>query len=397
MLEHWSFTSDLPLLITDNEGLLHYWTPSTESLFPMLDKGSLGKPVHTLPGLAALADFQDRIEHLCQIRTAEAQMIPLDEPGQAAILMPIRTVTKQDWVTISLVSGLSAELNVEQNIEQLLPVLNQHRQRSGASSAALSQQMQQVIQADKLAAIGQLAAGVAHEINNPIGYICSNLNTLTEYIDKLLILTDQLQSSDNLKELKQQFETLDYDFIKADIKDCIKESTEGANRVRDIIAALKDFSHADDGSFNACSLQEVFASTLKLATNELKYKCTVHQNYADIGPIDCNASQIKQVVMNMIVNASHAIKESGNIWLSMGDKGSQVYFCIEDDGPGIPKEVQERIYEPFFTTKPAGQGTGLGLSLSYAIVQRHGGHIELTDRQPHGTRFTIWLPKQQPN
>lgn len=395
MLENWSFSTDLPLLITDENGRLLYWTPSSEHLVPGLTTDRIGQVVDTLPEFEALSDLGQITRQLRQEGINEARLLPLTQAGLAVIATPLASVAGHQYVALSLIVSPPASDAETRDIDRIFPLLNEHRDRTSGDPDKQNQQRQQVIQAEKLAAIGQLAAGVAHEINNPIGYICSNLNTLSEYIHQLLSLAERVKAGDDRTDLQRQLQGMDHDFIKADIIDCVAESIEGANRVRDIIAALKDFSHADDGSFNACSLGEVFSTTLRLVANELKYKCTLHEDYGPIEPIECNASQIKQVVMNLIVNASHAIEESGNIWLAMGESGDEVWFSVADDGPGIPDEIKHRIYEPFFTTKAVGQGTGLGLSLSYSIVQRHGGRIELNDRTPRGTCFTIWLPKRQ--
>ncbi len=254
----------------------------------------------------------------------------------------------------------------------------------------------QLLQSEKLAAIGQLAAGVAHEINNPIGYVFSNLKTLTGYVNDLLRIVDAVDGVSSLDELQQLKRSLEYDYIRNDVEALIHESEDGIERVKKIITALKDFSHIEEEEFRAADLHKGFDSTLNLVNNELKYKAEVVREYGDLPPVECIPSQINQVVMNLLINAAHAIEGFGRISLRSSHEGDWIWLEVEDNGKGIDPAILNRIYEPFFTTKPVGKGTGLGLALSYNIVQKHNGRIEVFSSPGQGTRFRVWLPTRQP-
>ena len=254
----------------------------------------------------------------------------------------------------------------------------------------------QLLQSKRLAAIGQLAAGVAHEINNPIGYVFSNLKTLAGYVDDLLRIIDAVDTVDNLGELRKIKQSLEYDYIRNDVEALIVESEDGIDRVKKIITALKDFSHIEDDEFILVSLQRGLESTLNMVNNELKYKAEVVREFADLPPVECIASQINQIVMNLLINAAHAIVQFGVITLRCGHEGAWVWIEVEDTGRGIDPDILKRVYDPFFTTKPVGQGTGLGLTLSYNILQKHHGRFDVESTPGQGSRFRFWLPVRQP-
>ncbi len=254
-----------------------------------------------------------------------------------------------------------------------------------------------LIQSEKLAGIGQLAAGVAHEINNPAGYVFSNLRTLAGYVTDLLKIIDAVDEVQDLEAIRRLKNSLEYTGIRDDVEALIKESGEGIDRIKKIISALQDFCHIDTEEFSAHDLHACLDTTLNVATSEIKYKAIVVKEYGDLPRIECNASQLNQVILNLIVNAAQAIDQEGVITVRTGQEKSNVWFEIQDTGRGIPPELMTRVFEPFFTTKPVGQGTGLGLALSYKIVQKHHGHIEIFSEPGQGTRIRIWLPIAQPH
>lgn len=269
----------------------------------------------------------------------------------------------------------------------------QHRQE--ALYKKLEQTSAQLLQSEKLAAIGQLAAGVAHEINNPIGYVFSNLKSLEGYAKDLLRIIDAIDTAQNLDEIKSLKRALEYDYIRNDVDAVISESSEGIDRVRKIINALKDFSHIDEEEFKSSDLHRGIETTLNVVNNELKYKAEVIREFGDLPDVECIPSQINQVVMNLLVNAAHAIEKFGKIIIRTGVEGQRVWIEVEDNGPGIQPEIIKRIFEPFFTTKPVGKGTGLGLSLSYNIIKKHNGTLDVQSEIGVGSKFKIALPIQQ--
>jgi two-component system, NtrC family, sensor kinase len=262
----------------------------------------------------------------------------------------------------------------------------------------------QLLQSEKMASIGQLAAGVAHEINNPIGFVYSNLGTLEKYVQDtlgLIELYEQAESSITDQEVRNRLQAarkkLDLPFLKTDLLALMAESKDGITRVKIIVQNLKDFSHADaSDEWVTSSLHHGLDSTLSIVNNEIKYKANVIKEYGDIPEIKCLPSQLNQVFMNLLVNAAHAIAERGTITIRTGREGDEVWVDIADTGKGIPPENLQKIFDPFFTTKPIGKGTGLGLSLAYGIIQKHHGRMEVQSEVGKGSTFRVWLPVKQP-
>ncbi len=258
----------------------------------------------------------------------------------------------------------------------------------------------QLLQSEKLASIGQLAAGVAHEINNPIGFVNSNVTTLGKYIEGLLGLVAAYEAalgrSEVPDEVRQRVrdaqQRTDIEFLRTDIVDLLRECVDGLARVRQIVQDLKDFSRVDSGEWQYADLNACFRSTLNVVRNEIKYKAEVEDQLGELPAVMCNAQQINQVLMNLLVNAAHAIESKGRITIRSGVDGELVWLEVEDNGHGMTADVKRRIFEPFFTTKPVGKGTGLGLSVSYGIVAKHGGHFDVDTAPGRGTRFRLWLP-----
>ncbi|MBE2260345.1 MAG: PAS domain S-box protein [Rhodobacteraceae bacterium] len=271
----------------------------------------------------------------------------------------------------------------------------------------LEEAQNQLLQSEKMASIGQLAAGVAHEINNPVGFVSSNLQTLKTYCGQMLQLIAAYQAAEptigdvvTVARIADLKEALDFDFLQQDLPALLRESEDGLQRVKKIVVDLKDFSHVSEAEWQHADLNAGLDSTLNVVWNEVKYKARVDKHYGTIPPVECLAAQLNQVFMNLIVNAAHAIDDSkgmGTITLSTGHQDGWVWVEVRDSGRGMTEEVQRRVFEPFFTTKPVGKGTGLGMSLSYGIVRKHNGRIELGSTPGHGTRFRVWLPVRHDN
>ncbi len=263
---------------------------------------------------------------------------------------------------------------------------------------------EKLLQSEKMASIGQLAAGVAHEINNPIGYVHSNLGSLQEYLRSLFTVIEAyeraLRAPDPkalIPEIDDIRDRLDIDFISRDLPQLMAESREGIERVTRIVRDLKDFSYSGrDESWKLADLHAGLESTINIIWNELKYKVTLERRYGKLPMVECLPSELNQVYMNMLLNAGHAIAERGHIVVSTGVDGDEVWIEFQDNGSGISPELRQRIFDPFFTTKPVGSGTGLGLSISYGIVNKHHGRIDLDSTVGEGSRFRIVLPIRQP-
>ncbi len=262
----------------------------------------------------------------------------------------------------------------------------------------LEEAQNQLLQSEKMAAIGQLAAGVAHEINNPIGYVQSNLGTLKTYIEDILKLVEAYESvepslegenSARIAKLKQE---IDLDFLKGDLASLLTESREGISRVKGIVQDLRDFSHVDESEWQWTDINRNLDTTLNVIHNELKYKADVIREYGSLPEILCLPQQLSQVFMNLLVNAAHAIEGRGTITIRTLAENGGIVVKISDTGCGIAQENLNRIFEPFFTTKPVGKGTGLGLSLARSIVEKHQGKMEVSSEPGRGTTFSIFLP-----
>jgi len=273
----------------------------------------------------------------------------------------------------------------------IVPVHDEHGQVTGVVGliqdvTELHQSRERLVQADKMSAIGTLSAGVAHEINNPVGFINSNLNTMGKYLKKIRgHLEGNTQPDTEAREAL--VEMLD------DFGDAIEESMDGADRVKKIVADLKSFSRVDKAQKESYNLNEGLETTLNIVWNELKYKCTVEKNYSDIPDLYCIPNQLNQVFMNLLVNAGHAVQEdSGRITITTRADKENIYISIRDTGVGIPPENIKKIFEPFYTTKEVGKGTGLGLSMAYEIIKKHSGRIDVTSEVGSGTEFTLTLP-----
>jgi len=206
---------------------------------------------------------------------------------------------------------------------------------------------QRMLQSEKLAAIGQLAAGVAHEINNPLGFVFSNLKTLGEYVRDMIRIVDEVDSANDLEMVKELKRRLDYEYIRSDVGSLLLESEDGIDRVKTIITALKDFSHIGEEEFRAADLHRGLDTTLSVVNNELKYKANVLKEYGDLPEVECIASQINQVAMNLLVNAAHAIDGFGKITIRTGHENGWAWFEVQDSGKGIEAGVLNRIFEPF--------------------------------------------------
>jgi two-component system NtrC family sensor kinase len=256
-----------------------------------------------------------------------------------------------------------------------------------------------VIQQEKMASIGQLAAGVAHEINNPMGFISSNLNTLVKYMERLTdfihVQSEAIESHQEVKlaqGLQVKRKELKIDYVIDDARELIRESMDGAERVRTIVQNLKSFSRVDDAESRHADINECITSTINIVWNELKYKASLVKELGDIPLTRCHPQQINQVFMNLLINAAQAIEKQGEIIVRTWHENGSIFAQVTDTGCGMSTEVLNKIFEPFFTTKEIGSGTGLGLSITYDIVKKHNGEITAASEPGKGTTFTVRLP-----
>ena len=265
----------------------------------------------------------------------------------------------------------------------------------------LAEAHQQLLQTEKLASIGQLDAGMAHEINTPIGFVKSNLKTVEKYMVDLLSLvktyenTEAQLDAESCEKINAFKQTMDYSFVVEDATSVFGESSNGLQRVAQIVQDLKDFSHVGEHDWSWSNLEHGLESTIRVIWSDIKNKATVVREYGAIPEIECIPSQINQVFMNLLLNAAQAIEAQGQITVRTGCDGEGIYVEIVDTGIGIPVDKLQRIFDPFFTTKPVGKGVGLGLSIAYGIVESHQGQIEVKSKAGSGSSFRIWLPKSR--
>jgi len=298
----------------------------------------------------------------------------------------------------------SLNKSLEDRVKQRTSELQDKNRQLEQANKDIKEAQSRLLQSEKMASVGVLAAGVAHEINNPLGFVMSNLTTLDEYVtnyrtlvseyEKLLVLKDSSERKSQFQKIKSMREDFDIEFMNEDLDGLLQDTQEGSIRVREIVKGLKAFSHVDQSDeMQLTDINDCIEATLKVANNELKYHCEVITSLGDIPQTYCMAGQIKQVILNMLLNAAHAIKGKGTIEVTTSQVGDRIELSIRDNGCGIDTADQGKLFDPFFTTKDVGEGTGLGLSISYGIiVDDHKGDIRVESELGEGSCFTIVLP-----
>jgi len=329
--------------------------------------------------------------------------------------LPVKSEAGETLQVVLICRDITEEREKNRKINELNQKLTQAVKQINQKNITLENTLQQlkesqlrVLQSEKMASIGQLAAGVAHEINNPTGYVSSNLKSLSDYqqsLSKAVGLYRQLvdwvqgympgeagDAAALLGKIKSVEEDEDIGFILDDMAPLISESMEGTQRIKKIVNDLKAFSHPGEDAKKPSDINENINSTLNIVWNEIKYKATVEKDLGEIPLVECYPQRINQVIMNLLVNAAHAIEADGLIRIRTQRVSDHIEIVITDNGCGIPEEHLAKIFDPFFTTKAVGKGTGLGLNLAYNIITDHGGTIDVRSKIGEGTSFIIRLP-----
>jgi len=396
------------------------------ALFPELPEKWLRKKIESVfvLGVSAYTTWEHRpylfrfrhtrpITDTIEWMQQNCSFIPIEDAQGVVIAVGITLIDATD---VCLAYG---ELQKrEKTVTDALQELTVRNAQLSALNEQLAQAHQQLLQSEKLAAIGQLAAGIAHEINNPVGFVLSNLNSLQRYMGTLLdyargmeqLITQAAPSLD--PQLAALAQAADIDYLAEDAPALVTESREGLARVRDIVVDLRDFSRVDTThQWEQVDIHRCIESTLNIVHNEIKYQADLVREYSTLPPVNCIPSQINQVVLNLVVNAAQAYAckgagegdgnctGRGTITVRTGCEPNEtthdttsIWLEVADAGCGIPPENLKRIFDPFFTTKPVGKGTGLGLSLTYGIVKAHGGRIDVSSTVGQGTTFRVTLP-----
>ncbi|MBC8061319.1 MAG: PAS domain S-box protein [Clostridiaceae bacterium] len=405
------------IVTTDQLGNIQYVNKKFEKITEYCREELIGKNIYILNSTSQLKGFYDNILKMMEVKDEFiGEFATVNSNGELA------------WIRVSLSSikdinnnilGSLAVLDDVTKTKNLIEDLNEKNKELEVALKLLKDTQVKLIQEDKMATIGQLSAGLAHEINNPIGFVLSNLNTLKRYVFKFqdtihnyrlfkdtinlkygLTLMAEL---DNIEKVERSNKI---SAIEEDLNEIFKDTDEGINRIRNIINALRNFAHEDyNGNMEDYDINEGIKNTLVIANNETKYTSQVTTNLSNVPVIKANGSEINQVLLNMIINSSHAIKEKignenistenfGKIQITSYSDEGFVYCLIEDNGIGIKKELINKVVEPFFTTKPVGKGTGLGLSISYDIIHnKHKGELIIESVEGRGTKITIKIPK----
>lgn len=305
------------------------------------------------------------------------------ESGEAVQRIPIESTSEISVLTDAFNSMSSKVTTARKELENKIKEME-------LTNKELQETQAQLVHSSKMVSLGQLVAGIAHELNNPIGFIYSNMTHLKEYSDKLVKLIEIAEKSPD--KLPSEKEKAEFDYIVEDLPRLIKSCEDGARRTRDIVIGLRNFSRLDEAQVKDMSITESVKNTLDLLTGELKNRIEVKTDFASLPPVKCYVSQINQVLMNILTNAAQAIEGKGTIWIKTAKRDDFIEIKIRDSGQGIAPKNLEKIFDPFFTTKPVGQGTGLGLSISFGIIKKHGGDIKVTSELGKGTEFTITIP-----
>lgn len=293
--------------------------------------------------------------------------------------------------------------DMAESLEKLYQSLEQQvKDRTKELEAAYSElksTQAMMVHSEKMKSLGELVAGITHEINNPVNFIYGNLIHLKNYTADMMSVIEQYTefdsdlSEEHKKKIQELKEEIDLDFLKDDLPELIRSCQEGTERTKNIVLDLKNFSRLEEAVINNVDLPKEIDTTLNILHNKFKNKITVHKEYQENLPhVEGYGGQLNQVFMNILDNAAFAIQEKGDVWIRLKSDGKNAIIEFEDNGCGMDENTRKKVFDPFFTTKEVGQGTGLGMAISYKVIKNHHGNIELVSEQGKGSKFTITLP-----
>ena len=390
------------IVITDPDGTIIYVNGKFTEMTGYTKDEALGQNPRVLKGNDGQTNYQAMWQQLLAGQQWRGDFHNKRKNGEffweRAAISPILDDAGNITHYLAIKEDINERKLIEQQLERSVAESVQMATSLEFLNAELKSTQSQMLQREKMASIGQLAAGVAHEINNPIGFVSSNLRSLDKYVKKLLGYLETLETQfkeqlpEGWQELKAERKKLKIDFLIEDCGDLIEESLDGSERVRKIVQNLKTFSRVDQAEEQLADLNECLESTIAIVWNEIKYKAMLEKDLADLPDLHCNPQELNQVFTNILVNAAQAIEKDGLIKINSWLDDDVVKISFQDNGSGIAPENREKIFEPFFTTKSVGEGTGLGMSISYEIVKKHGGDIQLESVMGQGTTFTLSFP-----
>jgi two-component system, NtrC family, sensor kinase len=394
--------SSAMIMITDSNGNIIYVNSRFVEITGYTKKEVLGQNPRILKGGDSFTDYKEMWRTISGGMQWQGDFHNKKKNGEffweRATISPIMDQEGKITNFLGIKEDITDRKQVEEALEQSVAESVQMATSLEFLNAELKSTQSQMLQREKMASIGQLAAGVAHEINNPIGFVSSNLRSLDKYFKKLTdylqLLERNIQAKvpETWQEIIPERKKLKIDFMLEDSEDLIAESLDGSERVRKIVQNLKTFSRVDQAEEQLVDLNECLESTIGIVWNEIKYKAKLEKDLGELPDLNCNPQELSQVFTNILVNAAQAIEKDGLIQIRSWQEESSIFITIQDNGNGIAEENLEKIFEPFFTTKAVGEGTGLGLSISYEIVKKHGGTINIDSAVGQGTTFTIRLP-----
>lgn len=379
-----TFSLPIGIVLVNNNGCILLTNPQWDCFF---NQNISGRSINGWKQF--IAD-----EHVKKVEAAWKELLNKDKMFSEELRVEI-SEHKEIWLNVKALKLVTG------NETKILIMAEDITSRKKAEAEAQLSRIH-LLNSEKLAGIGQLAAGIAHEINNPLGFVLGNSETLKDYFHSIKQYIDFIESRVNKEKTDPKKNEYDMDFILNDVCELLNDNMEGMNRIVKIVKNLKDFARVEQNNeFIEANIEENLNRTITIAKNEIKYHSDIKTDFRNTSTVFCNISEINQVFLNIIVNAAQAIKEKyksekGLITVKTEEDEKNVYCSISDNGPGITEEHKSKIFEPFFTTKPVGKGTGLGLNLAWdIIVNRHKGKIIVKSETGKGTCFTIKLPKKR--
>ncbi len=399
-------------IVSVNEiGAIEYCNPAAGKLFEYKQNELLGKEFSVLfynEDLTSDTDADGKIKMDQEFfNTLSFEMRGLKKSGEQ---FPIEcNISPYDILNIRhrviIIQDISERKLVEEQRKSYQNNLEKKNKEIQDALEYTKMMQNQLVHSEKMASLGALISGIAHEINNPLAFVASNLNRFDEYFADLFILLDKWKSLGQnlnkpehclaeLHEIDALEKKIDYEFIVSDCKELMKHNFEGIERIKKIVIQLRGFAHISDDHAIDADINKAIDETLIIVWNEIKYKATVKKIYGDIPQVQCHIGEIKQIFVNLLVNAAQAIETKGEIKIETFNDDDNVIIKIIDTGKGMNDEIKRKVFDPFFTTKAIGEGSGLGLWICMSLIHKHNGKLEVKSQEGLGTTFTITLPME---